>query len=35
MEAHQLINLFNRFNRLMARMNRAYINYMMRHLVVQ
>ena len=35
MEAHQLINLFTRFNRLMARMNRAYIDYMMHHLVVQ
>lgn len=35
METHQLINLFTRFNRLMAQMNRAYIDYMMRHLVVQ
>ena len=34
MEAHQLINLFTRFNRLMARMNRAYIDFMMRRLKV-
>ena len=32
MDAHLLINLFTRFNRLMSQMNRTCINFMMKYL---
>ena len=35
MEAYRLIDFFNRLNSLMARMNRACINFMIRHLKVE
>lgn len=35
MEAYRLIDFFNRLNSLMARINRACINFMIRHLKVE